>query len=147
MRRRQAHEALIHRVDAELTVGAVTPLDPPLAKDGVDEIVGVMMTGVPHWAHFAPERRVRILTTDEPGSWTLDVGRFTGTSPVSGKAYDFDSVDFAADPEGPVDATISGKAADADLWLWGRGPLDTLDARGDPELPGRIRAIAGDVGQ
>ena len=35
--RRQAHEALIHRLDAEQTAGAVTPLDPALAADGVDE--------------------------------------------------------------------------------------------------------------
>src|SRR6516225_4382858 len=36
IRRRQAHEALIHRVDAELTAGTRTPLDPALAADGVD---------------------------------------------------------------------------------------------------------------
>src|SRR6476661_260846 len=38
VRRRQAHEALIHRVDAELTAGlSVSPLDPSLAADGVLE--------------------------------------------------------------------------------------------------------------
>ena len=37
--RRQAHEALIHRIDAELTAGVpVTPLDPALADDGVAEV-------------------------------------------------------------------------------------------------------------
>lgn len=35
--RRQAHEAPVHRLDAELAVGALTPLDPALAADGVDE--------------------------------------------------------------------------------------------------------------
>ncbi len=38
--RRQAHEALVHRLDAELTVGDRTPLDPRLAADGVDEALG-----------------------------------------------------------------------------------------------------------
>ena len=33
--RRQAHEALIHRLDAEQTAGDVTPLDAALASDGV----------------------------------------------------------------------------------------------------------------
>ena len=32
---RQAHEALIHRLDAEETAGTFTPLDPALAADGV----------------------------------------------------------------------------------------------------------------
>ena len=34
IRRRQAHEALIHRVDAELTAGRRTPMDPGLSADG-----------------------------------------------------------------------------------------------------------------
>ena len=39
IRRRQAHEALIHRVDAELTVGRRTPMDPGLSADGVGEVI------------------------------------------------------------------------------------------------------------
>ena len=42
IRRRQAHEALIHRLDAELTVDERTPLDCRLAADGVDEVLRVM---------------------------------------------------------------------------------------------------------
>ncbi|WP_265447245.1 maleylpyruvate isomerase N-terminal domain-containing protein [Flexivirga meconopsidis] len=39
--RRQAHEALIHRVDAELTAaGPVGPIDPTLAADGVTRWCG-----------------------------------------------------------------------------------------------------------
>src|SRR4051794_21750831 len=45
VRRRQAHEALIHRVDAECTVGDRTPLDPALATDGVDEALRIMFGG------------------------------------------------------------------------------------------------------
>lgn len=37
IRRRQAHEALIHRIDAELTAGDRTPMDPDLRTDGVEE--------------------------------------------------------------------------------------------------------------
>jgi uncharacterized protein (TIGR03083 family) len=43
--RRQAHEALIHRLDAEQTAGQVTPLDPALAADGVREALDVMYGG------------------------------------------------------------------------------------------------------
>ena len=47
VRRRQAHEALIHRIDAELTAGRRTPVDPLLGADGVDEALRVMYGGVP----------------------------------------------------------------------------------------------------
>ena len=43
VRRRQAHEALIHRIDAELTAGPVSPVDPDLAADGIDEILTTML--------------------------------------------------------------------------------------------------------
>ncbi|RZV43912.1 MAG: hypothetical protein EX269_12530, partial [Acidimicrobiales bacterium] len=50
-RRRQAHEALIHRVDAELTAAAAgapfaaAPIDAALAADGIDEMLAVMLGG------------------------------------------------------------------------------------------------------
>ena len=39
--RRQAHEALIHRLDAELAGGERTAIDARLAADGVGEVLGV----------------------------------------------------------------------------------------------------------
>ena len=42
IRRRQAQEALIHRLDAELTAGSRTPMDPDLSADGIDEALRVM---------------------------------------------------------------------------------------------------------
>ena len=50
IRRRQAHEALIHRLDAELAAGAVTRLDPELAADGVHEALQHFFGGVPEWS-------------------------------------------------------------------------------------------------
>ena len=48
--RRQAHEALVHRVDAELTAGLdVRPPSVELAVDGVDEVLTVFVDGVPDW--------------------------------------------------------------------------------------------------
>src|SRR6478735_6718875 len=55
--RRQAHEALIHRLDAEQTAGQVTPLDPALAADGVDEALDVMFGGTPPWGTFTGDDR------------------------------------------------------------------------------------------
>ena len=84
IRRRQAHEALIHRLDAELTVGAVTPLDADLAADGVDECLAIMYGGIPEdWGTFTPTAApVRVHLTDRPDADTaVQPGRFVGTDP------------------------------------------------------------------
>ena len=80
--RRQAHEALIHRVDAELASGDAAPLDRALAVDGVDEILTVMVGGYPSWADFTPDgTSVAIRLTDSERTWQLTGGRMAGTSP------------------------------------------------------------------
>jgi uncharacterized protein (TIGR03083 family) len=69
IRRRQAHEALVHRLDAELTAGNRTPMDPVLCSDGVDEVLKVMYGGDPPWGTktLDPSRTVRVQTTT-PGT-------------------------------------------------------------------------------
>lgn len=131
--RRQAHEALIHRLDAEQTAGDVTPLDPTLASDGVDEALAVMFGGGPTWGTFTGDgRHVRVDVTDTGESIWVELGRFTGTDPDDGKVYDED--DIAAVPAlgREPDARLSGPAADLDAWLWRRGPDDALAVGGDP---------------
>jgi uncharacterized protein (TIGR03083 family) len=73
IRRRQAHEALIHRVDAELTAGTeVRPVAPHIAADGIDELLTVMVDGVPPWGRFEPEEEtISIACTDLPRVWRL----------------------------------------------------------------------------
>lgn len=140
--RRQAHEALIHRVDAELVAGGpVTAVDPRLAADGVDELLRVML-GVPGWTTFTPEPSgVTVVATDTDDRWALTFGRATGTSPNSGHDLDVETV---APVEAPVDgaAEISGTAWDLDRWLWGRGPIDPLRVVGDLAHAHRLREIA-----
>src|SRR5918995_144022 len=52
--RRQAHEALIHRVDAEQAAGVPSDVDPALASDGVHEVLAVMYGGCPPWGAGEP---------------------------------------------------------------------------------------------
>lgn len=141
--RRQAHEALIHRVDAELVAGLpVTPAAPEVADDGVQEITAVMLH-VPSWGTFSPDGiSARLDAVDTGSVWTLVLGRFAGIEPDTGEVVDEDAARLAAD-EGPaqVTALISGDAWDLDRWLWGRGPLDSLLVEGDAALPRRLRAI------
>jgi uncharacterized protein (TIGR03083 family) len=134
IRRRQAHEALIHRVDAELVAGERTPLDQALSRDGVDEVLHVMYGGAPPWGVFtpAPDQTVRVRATDTGDSWLLTLGRFTGTDPDDGTDIDDGDLRVAAtDPGGPAAAELAGSAADLDLWLWHRPTVGEVVQSGD----------------
>jgi uncharacterized protein (TIGR03083 family) len=140
--RRQAHEALIHRLDAEQTAGQVTPLDPALAADGVEEALAVMFGGGPAWGTFTGHGRfVRVDVTDTGDAIWVELGRFTGTDPDNGKEYDEDDIAAVADPGRSPDAVISGTAADLDAWLWRRGPDETLRVDGDRPTYDAFRRI------
>jgi len=122
--RRQAHEALIHRVDAELTAGVpVSPLDAALADDGVAEVLGVMYGGAPEWGRFTPSgETVAVRMTDTGTDLLIALGTFSGTDPDGGTTYE-DEPDVDLVDEGPPPAaTLSGTAADLDTWLWKRDP-------------------------
>lgn len=140
--RRQAHEALIHRLDAEQVAGAVTPLDPALAGDGVLEVLEVMYGGEPPaWGRFdASPYSVRVEVADLGESIWVRPGLLTGTEPVSGKVYDGPHLLVVGDPGSPADAVVSGAAADLDAWLWRRRDDAGIVARGDAEAYGAFRA-------
>jgi uncharacterized protein (TIGR03083 family) len=141
--RRQAHEALIHRLDAELTYGMVTPLDTTLASDGVEEALRVMFGGCPPWGTFVgSDTHVHVAATDTELVVPVVLGRFTGTDPDSGTAYDEDDISVdAADPEAAPSATVRGPAADLDAWLWHRRDDATLTVEGDLDAIGRLRTV------
>jgi uncharacterized protein (TIGR03083 family) len=141
IRRRQAHEALIHRVDAELTAGNRTPMDPGLSADGVDEALRVMYGGVPDWGTFTPDpgRTVRLGASDTGDTWLVTVGRFTGTDPADGTRYDEPDIHAAdSDPGGPAAAEVRGTAADLDCWLWHRPAFTPVTLSGDQAVLGRF---------
>jgi hypothetical protein len=125
-------------VDAELTTGKRTPLDPALSADGVDEALRVMFGGdVPAWGMFAADegRTVRIVAVDTGDFWMIKVGLFTGTDPDDGRTYDEKSIQVVeADAGEEPAATISGDAADLDCSLWGRPGLGQVDRSGSHAL-------------
>jgi uncharacterized protein (TIGR03083 family) len=125
--RRQAHEAMVHRLDAELTAGEVTPVPADLAADGVAEVVDVMKGGEPPaWGAFTPDGHTTALElTDTGHRLVLRTGRFVGTEPESGTALDVPHL-VRADDDAAADAVVRGTAGDVDTWLWrrtGRGRL------------------------
>ncbi|MGH8860924.1 MAG: maleylpyruvate isomerase family mycothiol-dependent enzyme [Jatrophihabitantaceae bacterium] len=131
IRRRQAHEAVIHRLDAELTAGTLTDVDADLATDGVLEVLEWMYSGVPGWATPGdPGPAGRIATTDTGASWLVQLGSWSGHSPNSGKTYPAEPT-LSIVPSGDAVFEISGTARDLDAWLWNRPTLTEITRSGD----------------
>lgn len=141
--RRQAHEALIHRLDAELAAGDVTTLDPRLAADGVDEALDVMFGGTPPWGRFTPgEPLLRVDCIDTDDHVWVRLGIFAGTDPHSGTTYaDEADISVVDDPGVEPDCLISGPAAALDAWLWRRAGDEEIDVTGDRATYDAFRAI------
>jgi uncharacterized protein (TIGR03083 family) len=137
--RRQAHEALVHRLDAELAAGQVTPLDPVLAADGVDEALDVMFGGKPPWGEFTPyDRYVRVDCTDTGDVVWVQLGHFSGTDP-GGTTLDTEDIAVVPDPGVEPDAVVRGTAGPLDAWLWRRGDDAGIRVTGDRAVYDRFR--------
>ena len=141
--RRQAHEALIHRLDAELTaIGHIGELDPALASDGVDEVLDVMFGGLPEWGEFSPlPHYIRVELTDTGQDVWVQLGRFSGTDPSDGTHYDEDDIHVVADPGTEPDAVISAPAGVMDARLWRRGDGDSIHLAGDLMIVDHFRRV------
>ena len=146
IRRRQAHEALIHRLDAELTAGTRSAMDPRLSADGVDEVLRIMYGGdLPDWGAFDSDEgnTLRIHATDTDDSWFCTVGHFSGTDPMSQRSYNRQpGIHVAEKDEGAASAsTLAGTAADLDCWLWARPTLAPVDRSGNSAVISAFDAI------
>lgn len=117
--RRMAHETVIHRVDAELSVGQPTAVDPGLATDGVDEVLSIFLIG--DWAEEPDDRchGQRIVVSTGGRAWEVVLQR--------------DSVQVTS-PRGVPEAEVSGDPESVLLWLWGRRSEAGLGLGGDPSL-------------
>jgi uncharacterized protein (TIGR03083 family) len=155
--RRQAHEALMHRVDAELVAGLdVRPPSAELALDGVDEVLMVFVHGVPEWGAFTTDGvTVKVECTNASAAWLLRLGKFTGTGPDTGTEHNLDAAEVERLPDaddvasGAVaaavsavvpDLTVRARAWDLDRWLWGRGE-DDVEVVGPADLAERLRGL------
>ncbi|GGS78369.1 hypothetical protein GCM10010156_41320 [Planobispora rosea] len=118
--RRQAHETTIHRVDAESATGKITPIDPALAADGVDELFDGFYARPRGRLVADPPVSLAVRATDRAASWTIRVEP-DGRTVTPGARDDADCV-------------ISGPAAELYLLLWNRADAGGLDVRGDRDV-------------
>jgi uncharacterized protein (TIGR03083 family) len=127
--RRQAHEVLVHRWDAEQAIGAPSPLDPELASDGIDEYWEVMLPRrLTRGDLTLPTTSLHVHCLDTPGEWTARVidGQLTFTR-----------------EHAKGDAALRGRAEDLLLSLWGRPSTQPLDIVGDASAAAQWLALGG----
>lgn len=139
-RRMQVHEAVMHRIDAELVAGRTpTPIDPEVAADGIRQATDVMFAwwGTLPGFEFAPSDHLVALTlADAERTVLVRPGRWRGAG-QSGKSYDEPGLLRITDL--PPTAGFAGTAEELDRWLWGRGPEPESD--GDAAALDAVRAV------
>jgi len=144
VRRRQAHEALIHRLDAEATIDDPTAVDPAFAADGVSESLTFMLGGVPPWGEPSGVGASGRIHADDTGDeWFIRLRTWSGTSPTTGTDYDGEPT-LEVLELGDVDFEVTGRAADLDAWLWNRPPSAPVVRRGDTSEIDALVAIGVD---
>ena len=120
--RRQAHETSIHRVDVESVSGAIGPIAPDVAADGIDELVAGFLPRPRTSPRTPTPRTLRIAPDDDPARWLLRIS----AGPVA-TVREVDGTE-------PADCTAGGRASDLYLALWNRGNVDALTVQGDATL-------------
>lgn len=132
--RRQAHEATVHRWDAQQAVAAATgrepdPIDAELAADGIDEYFGVMLPRLlVRRSPPLPQGTLGVRCTDAPGEWL-----------VAGAE---DRVSVVGDEAARGDSVIEGPSSDVLLHLWGR-PAPAIREDGDRSVAAAWLALGG----
>jgi len=115
VKRRMAQETAVHRWDAQSAAGKAEPIEPELARDGVDELLDVFMpveetrlTGHGETIHFHQ--------TDGDGEWIVTLGDRITVSRGHAKA----------------DSAVRGTGSDLLLMLWRRVSPSQLEVLGQP---------------
>jgi uncharacterized protein (TIGR03083 family) len=122
--RRQMHETMIHRVDAELAAGReITPVAADLAADNINELLAMLrFEEVGEAADFTPKIHLHATDAGEAGAkaeWTLDTERKLVTT-----------------EHVKAETAIRGTAFDLARWLWGRADLTNPELAADLDVIG-----------
>ena len=131
--RRMAHETLVHRIDAESTVGGLSTVAPELAADNIDELLH--NAGAPAARAFPRRDRLRgeggtlhLHCTDVRGEWLLrrapdgfayEEGHAKGDAAVRGPAAEVMLLLNKRLPDGRNGLEVLGDGAVVELWLDG----------------------------
>jgi uncharacterized protein (TIGR03083 family) len=123
--RRMAHEAGVHRVDAERAAGREWRMPAAQAADGVDEF---LVHFLPDVVKDAPalDGSIHVHCADVDGEWTVTTD--------DGGGYVVERTHAKGD------AALRGDAHDLLMVLWRRAPLDVVAVFGDRAVAERLVA-------
>ncbi len=118
--RRCAHELAVHRFDAQSAHGACEPIGAELAVDGIDEILGALLTARDRTGE-GTGRTLSLRCSDAPVHWSI--------------MMDSNRIDVAragpGDETPPGDLSVTGTASDLELTLYHRPALSPMEMTGD----------------
>jgi uncharacterized protein (TIGR03083 family) len=151
--RRQLHETTIHALDLDPVSRGTTQVAPPVAADGVDEVLTVFLHRMHVRGHPATLTAPLCLVCEDTGNaWTLTprvaVGEPGPAVPVQPRgsaaeaapALPVDGPPLVVDRRHPGADRVSAPAEVLYRALWKRGPSDALARTGDQA---RIDAFLG----
>ena len=119
--RRMAHEAQIHRADAEAATGLSPAFEPWLAADGIDEFLQVMLPRCYQGGPVPGLRGVLALRcTDSDGAWTVGLGE--------------DAAVVERGRSDEAECTATGPAGTVFGFVWNRPIGTAVRLEGDPEV-------------
>jgi uncharacterized protein (TIGR03083 family) len=126
--RRQLHETVIHRVDAELASGGARGAGSPrsvshvpvdVAVDGIDELLTGFLPRRSSRLKPASPATIAVQPTDADAAWLVTAGPEGATTERTASA---------------ADVLVRGPAADLYLLVWNRRDLDGIEVVGDHAL-------------
>jgi uncharacterized protein (TIGR03083 family) len=117
--RRQCHEVEIHRVDAELVVDAVTPIDHQRAADGIDELLMGFVSRTSGKLRSEHSISMAVAPDDALDRWTVVIS--SAPPAVSREMSPMAHVTVS----GPVDMLFR--------CLWNRATIEDVRVDGDPQ--------------
>ena len=138
VRRRQAQEALMHRVDAEQPGRVPSEIDPDSPRTGSTSCSRQFGSEPPAWAFDPCGMLVEVRSAPTGRAWHVTLGRFRGVDP-SGQGHDEPDYQPMSGPGGPADAVLEGAPGDLLLWLWGRADGAGISATGDQAARAALR--------
>lgn len=117
--RRMAHEAAVHRFDAQRAHNVAQPIDADLAPDGIDELIDVIVPRLVADRGAEPPDGVIAFEETDDCSWIF-----------RSSAAGLERLDVAKEP----DVTVRGTSSALLLAACNRVPWTSLDTSGDTDL-------------
>jgi hypothetical protein len=114
-----AHESAVHRYDAQLAHGVAQPIDADLARDGLDEMIDVLLPRIVTRDDVKLPDATYVFTTTDDGDRIVRLG-----------PDGVERLDLAKDPE----VTVRGTPSALLLAAYNRVQWTSLEVDGDPAL-------------